>query len=590
MISAEQYYQERKNSFEEKLKSLRKWIGWVSFLRLVTMVLFVFLLVRGVKTGIPAWYISCGLSLSAFFILVNYHRILTLRRSKAQALSDLNTNETEALKGDFSAFADGAEFLDIHHEFTYDLDIFGTRSLFQFLNSTCTLEGKNRLAHDLLNSPFQRDQILLRQEMYRELAGKPDLMQDFRSEGLLVEDRPEDKQQIMDWLDNDRFRFSACSNLLCIPSRSLYSHFIPWLIFPVLFEYLLIMILFSFTVNGLVITRVNHYHEKISKKREILVKYLELNKIIAGADFSQPDLMTLSGNSRQSMERFGRLDKLMNYLDTRLNIIVGSVLNLLFMFDLHIIRRLERWRVSNKTVLDSFFMVPALVDSAISFSTFHFNNPGYCWPEIQKNGLEARDLGHPLIPSGARVVNDFVQESGGQIFIITGANMAGKSTFLRTLGVNMILAGAGAPVCSTTFRFEPLRVITGMRTTDSLAESESYFFAELKRLKRIVELLGQGDKILILLDEILKGTNSTDKYSGSVSLIKKFTEKNCLALIATHDLELGTLSGKFPGSVVNMHFESYIHGNELRFDYRLKEGIAQNMNASFLMQKMGITE
>ncbi len=591
MISAEQYYQERKNNFEEKLKSLRKWIGWVSFLRLVTMVLFVFLLVRGVKTEIPAWYISSGLSLSAFFILVNYHRNLTLRRSKAQALSDLNTNELEALKDDFSAFADGAEFLDIHHEFTYDLDIFGPRSLFQFLNRTCTLEGKKRLAHDLLNSPFQREQILLRQEMYRELAGKPDLMQDFRSEGMLAEDQPEDKQQIMDWLNNDRFRLSVLlkSLMYLIPVLFILILSLGW-IFPVLFDYLLIMILFSFAVNGLVITRVNHYHEKISKKHEILVKYLELNKIIAGADFSQPELKSLSGNSRQSMARFGRLDKLMNYLDTRLNIIVGSVLNLLFMFDLHIIRRLERWRVSNKTVLDSFFMVPAQVDSAISFSTFHFNHPGYCWPEIQKNGLEARELGHPLIPSGTRVVNDFVQESGGQIFIITGANMAGKSTFLRTLGVNMILAGAGAPVCSTTFRFEPLRVITGMRTTDSLAESESYFFAELKRLKQIVELLGHGDKILILLDEILKGTNSTDKYSGSVSLIKKFTEKNCLALIATHDLDLGNLSGKFPGSVVNLHFESYIHGNELRFDYRLKEGIAQNMNASFLMQKMGIIE
>ena len=280
----------------------------------------------------------------------------------------------------------------------------------------------------------------------------------------------------------------------------------------------------------------------------------------------------------------------MNYLDTRLNIIIGVALNITFMFDHHIIRLLENWRTTNQEMLDSFFMVPAFFDSVISFSTLHFNHPAFCWPEIQDEGLEARELGHPLIPPDKRVVNDFISGPEEHIFIITGANMAGKSTFLRTMGVNMILAGAGAPVCSSSFRFEPLSVITGMRTTDSLADSESYFFAELKRLKRIVDMLTKGNKILILLDEILKGTNSTDKHAGSVALVKKFAENNCLALIATHDLTLGNLAGEFPSSVKNQHFESYIRGDELRFDYLLKQGIAKNMNASFLMQKMGIIE
>ncbi|HYW94775.1 MAG TPA: hypothetical protein VE870_04255 [Bacteroidales bacterium] len=591
MIIASEYYHERKDRFGKQVKLLRKKTGYVALFRLFTMVLSIYFLIKGINTSHIYWYVLSVSFLVAFVWLVNFHRNLKLKKDKAQALIDININELKAMGGDYSVFENGSEFLNSHHEFTYDLDIFGERSLFQFLNRTCSFEGKSRLARDLLNSPFQRDQISVRQDMYRELAEKPDLMQSFRSAGLLSEDNPGEKEEIMNWLTGSNFNFSSWRKIMMyvIPLA-----FILIILFGVffnsLFDYLLPLVLISFVVNGAGMTSVNHYHQKISKKHEILGKYLELNRIIARAKFSHPVLSDYAKSSNSSLEKFRKLNSLMNYLDSRLNIIVGLTLNIIFMFDLHIIRLLESWRMANKDTLDSFFTIPAFVDSAISFSTFHFNNPGFCWPSIKEEGLEARKLGHPLIPADKRVVNDFVTGPKERIFIVTGANMAGKSTFLRTLGVNMILAGTGAPVCSSAFNFEPLSVITGMRTTDSLADSESYFYAELKRLKRIVDMLTRGDKILVLLDEILKGTNSTDKHNGSVALVKKFTGNNCLALIATHDLALGNLADELPSSVVNLHFESYIRGDDLRFDYLLKKGIAKNMNASFLMQKMGIIE
>jgi DNA mismatch repair ATPase MutS len=232
--------------------------------------------------------------------------------------------------------------------------------------------------------------------------------------------------------------------------------------------------------------------------------------------------------------------------------------------------------------------VPAEIDAGISMGTFIFNYPDFPMPVISDSGLVAEELAHPLIQNSQRVSNDFKAEQGNRVFIVTGANMAGKSTFLRALGVNMILAGMGAPVCAKKMLFTPVKILTGMRTTDSLADSESYFFAELKRLKMITETLNRGQKLMILLDEILKGTNSTDKHKGSVALVKQLVAHDCLAFIATHDLSLGEQEEKYPEAVRNYCFESYIVDGELIFDYKLKKGIAKNMNAYFLMQKMGI--
>lgn len=244
----------------------------------------------------------------------------------------------------------------------------------------------------------------------------------------------------------------------------------------------------------------------------------------------------------------------------------------------------------NKENVASWFESLAQFDSLVSMANFAYNNPEYTYPEACDNFvLEGKNLGHPMLNRSVCVRNDIDISHNPYFLVITGANMAGKSTYLRTVGINLVLACAGMPVCADSFRFYPYRLVTNLRTSDSLADNESYFFAELKRLKMIIDRLQSGEHLFIILDEILKGTNSEDKQKGSIALMKQLVSLNGNGIIATHDLILGNLEEEFPEAIKNYRFEADIEGEHLSFTYKMREGVAQNMNASFLMKKMGIT-
>ena len=230
-------------------------------------------------------------------------------------------------------------------------------------------------------------------------------------------------------------------------------------------------------------------------------------------------------------------------------------------------------------------------DFLTSFGTFSFNHTEYTFPEIKEGEfyLEMEQAGHPLINAQTRVDNDIIINGHKQLLVITGANMAGKSTFLRTVGVNMILAMAGSVVCAEKLIISPMQLHTSVRTSDSVQKSESYFFAELKRLKSIIDRMQSGENLFVIIDEMLRGTNSKDKHHGSEALIEQFIRLSGSGLIATHYIALGSLADKYPDNVKNYRFEVEIENNELEFDYKLKTGISQNLNATFLMKKMGIT-
>jgi DNA mismatch repair ATPase MutS len=234
--------------------------------------------------------------------------------------------------------------------------------------------------------------------------------------------------------------------------------------------------------------------------------------------------------------------------------------------------------------------VVAEIECLNSFSTFRFNNPDYCFPSVSEGSLviEAKQIAHPLIPEKERVPNDFAIGIKDRLQLITGSNMSGKTTFLRTIGVNLLLARCGAPVCAGYFCFSPMLILTSIRISDSLQEHTSYFMAELKRLKQIILSLQKDQTALVLVDEILRGTNSEDKTQGSRQFIRKLLQYHCVALFATHDLSLSVLENEYPGAVANYCFESIIKDNELDFDYTLQKGVAKNKNASFLMKKMEI--
>ena len=277
--------------------------------------------------------------------------------------------------------------------------------------------------------------------------------------------------------------------------------------------------------------------------------------------------------------------------DSRYNMMVGLVLNIVFCWDVWCTWRFHRWHRLNDPFMNEWFGLLAFFDAANSLANFAFNHPEYIYPEVKDGDcvLFAETIGHPLINPRKRVVNDFVIQKPETLSLITGTNMSGKSTFLRTIGVNMVLAMTGSPVCAGKMTITPIEVFSNMRNTDSLFDDESYFFAELKRLKQMLDELASGRRLLILLDEILKGTNSIDKLNGSMKLLERLIAGEYPVVLATHDLKLTELENQYPRSVSNYCFEIEIVKDEMKFDYRLRRGVTQVMNASFLMKKMGIT-
>jgi DNA mismatch repair ATPase MutS len=300
----------------------------------------------------------------------------------------------------------------------------------------------------------------------------------------------------------------------------------------------------------------------------------------------------MKGKGGLPSEATRKLSAILDAFDTRNNILVAFFLNFLFLWDIIQVIRTEKWQALHREELPRWLETLAGTDAICSLANFHFNHPASIFPEINDDGilLTAKSLGHPLVPGESRVDNPASIPGWRHFTIVTGANMAGKSTYLRTVGVSLVMAMAGSAVIAEEMAFHPARLVTSIRTKDSLQKNESYFYAELKRLKYIMERLQQGEKLVILLDEILKGTNSRDKQSGSIALLEKLLRYDASGLVATHDLALGELEKKYPDKIVNKSFEVVIENDLLVFDYKLKDGIARQMNATFLMKKMGITD
>ena len=342
------------------------------------------------------------------------------------------------------------------------------------------------------------------------------------------------------------------------------------------------------------IKRATQIQETYGNQLKTLKGYARLLAQAEAEAWEAPDLQALTRslyiNGKAPTDALEELSKELDRLDLRNNQFLYVILEGLLFFQLQEIVRIERWKDRYGSYIMGWMEAIGTYDALCSLGTFAYNHPKYTYPGITGTPFcfEARRMGHPLMPETQCVKNDAHIPARPFFLIITGANMAGKSTYLRTIGVNYLLACIGAPVCCDSLTLYPSQLITSLRTSDSLSDNESYFFAELKRLKHIIDLLNEGKELFIILDEILKGTNSMDKQKGSFDLIRQFMQLKANGIIATHDLLLGKLIEQFPDEIRNYCFEADITDNELTFSYRLREGVAQNMNACFLMKKMGI--
>jgi hypothetical protein len=584
------FYENRRSQFSAELSHVLRSINQVSNLRLFTVLVFVVLLYLGLTTNTVLLYLL-PLLIIVFVVMVSEHAKLFDKRDHLQNLVRANECENMALNGDFSCFKTGTEFTDTHHPYSHDLDIFGEGSMYQFLNRCNTIIGKKRLALRLASPLDSVEKIISNQQSIQELTGKTDFRQHFQAAGMEIDEQPEDRDQLLTWAKAPSFVYSKSVYrwLLVVVPIITIGLVIGWFFSANFRPFAMLMVGFQWAFIGFHVKKVNAFHDYISRKKNILQKYALLLHHLEKEKFSSAALISLSQKAKDAGPKVGELASLVNALDARANILATLFVNSFLLYDLQCVYRLEKWKEKNAKHLGAWLDIVSEAEVLCSFGTYAFNHEGFSYALVQKElSISAKALGHPLIAEGECVVNDFSIGNGPTVLIITGANMAGKSTFLRTLGVNLVLALNGAPVCAKEFNCPVIQLRTGMRTADSLKDHQSYFYAELDRLKGIMDELRNDIPLLILLDEILKGTNSTDKQAGSISLVKQLLPHPCLAVIATHDLALGALENEFPRKIKNYCFEANIENDQLSFDYKLKTGLAQKMNATFLMKKMGI--
>lgn len=530
----------------------------------------------------------------AFIGLVLRANKLAEKRKYVQKRIELIDKELRCASNNWMDEVDGADLIEPDHDYAHDLDLFGKGSLFQFINRTATNGAYLRLANKLKNISLSSSDVKAKQGAVEDLAGLNEYRQHFYALASRVEEE-NSKNRVFD-LDKEPelgfvSRFIRVVIALFLFSISLVGVLV---IFKVCSpSYLVYLFLLGLTITAFNLKSINRVHGEVTSLGAYLNRYSALIQHVEETSFSSSYLnevkSTLGADGKKASEVMGQLASLIKRLDQRLNMLLGVVINGFFLWDLIVCVGLQRWYHKNGVQLSTWLNTLHELEAMNSLATFAYNHPNAIYPQLSDQIIfDAEGLGHPLIPDEERVCNSFSYSNQQRICVVTGANMAGKSTFLRTVGVALVMAGNGCSVVAKEFTYKPMVFITNMRAVDNLLKHESYFFAELNRLKMIVKRLKESGELFFILDEILKGTNSLDKLQGSMALIKQLLAFNGCGLVATHDLEIGSLAKTTNGQVFNNCFEVLFDDDGLEFDYQLKEGVTQSHNATFLMMKMGL--
>jgi len=531
------------------------------------------------------------LAIVLFIFLVSRHSDLQFKYHKFLALIKINEIEIDVLHRKFHHLPDGKEFSNPTHFYSQDIDLFGKGSFYQYCNRTALDQGSETLVEKFTENKI--DNILLKQEAIKELAEKPKWRQEFAAIATLVKAEIPYKN-IVHWLQQYKAFmpkamqyvptvFSVVTGLLFL---FYFLGFVPGLVIGGWF-------VLGLLLSGLYFKKVSKLASDTSKVQSVFQQYQKLIVEIENQDFSSELLKEKKSKivqeGKKTSEILHEFSRILGALDQRNNMIFGFLGNGFLLWDIKQSYKIEAWIAANGKSVEEWFGVIAFFDAFNSLGNFTFNHPNYVFPKLIKDGvvLKGINVAHPLLDPKKSVANDITIDKE-QFFIVTGANMAGKSTFLRTVSLQIVLANVGLPVCASSVEYSPIKLITSMRTTDSLTDDESYFFSELKRLKFIVDEI-QNDRYFIVLDEILKGTNSTDKAIGSRKFVEKLVASKSTGIIATHDLSLCEAARELP-EIENHYFDAEIINNELHFDYKFKDGICKNMNASFLLKKMEIVD
>jgi DNA mismatch repair ATPase MutS len=602
----EAIYKERIKHIDEQLKDLKKKDTVMGILKLVLIIIGLLALFRVFSIKPPLSLGIFGFSLLVFVIITIMHETI-LRKIKFQKnMKTINENEIKMLYHQFPGQSfNGEEFNDPDHNYTSDLDIFGEKSVFHYISRAVTAVGRKWLAK-WLQTQAESDEIKKRQEAAKDLSGKFDLRQTIACHGMLIDDTSQKLE----------FLYTLLKEPITLLNRKFFIAFMHvWpiitlgagvlIFFKVSWIYFVGFVVSQLLINKPFLKHVSHIYSLTSRSGKILKAYSLIIAEIEKENYLGEKLAhlkkQLSVNDKNASMCIGKLSSLLTYFDARNGSLHGLINNMV-LWDLHCLYRLEKWIKKTGPYVPQWFDVIGEFESLSGFANLHFNNPDWTIPEIiheDRFQMECLEMGHPLIPQKERVCSDFeLNRSGkknGNMAIVTGPNMAGKSTFLRTIGVNIVLGFAGAPVCASRFKISQLTLFSSMQTSDSLDKHLSLFYAELQRLKMILDGISREETVFFLVDEMLKGTNATDRQKGAIAMLKQLMRNRANGIVATHDLKLTELENpekweNYPKgiNISNYHFDGYIKGDKLLFDYKLKKGICQSFNALILMKKMGI--
>jgi DNA mismatch repair ATPase MutS len=588
-MASSEFYRQRVQHFSQQGRQIEKIIKRYSIIRILIFLAAGIVIYIGISQPYFFWLLPLLILVFSFLVSKQTHH--EEERQLTNYLEQLNANEADAFEFKSIDFSDGSRFVDAHHPYSHDLDIFGDGSIYQYLNRCGTQLGEERLASDLKTLPYTEKDLVLRQQAVRELGAMIEFRQQIWGVGRQINDFTFDRSSLFSWLAMEPLVYNKSLFTLLrwvLPAITLIILgliYFDGAYFPLLF----IMMMVQLSITGYYSKQIGEFQRKLSTGKKVMGNYARIFEKLAHQKVESELMKSHQQMATRAFNKVKQFAEQVNAFEARMNPIAMMFGNGLFLYDFQILNKLEKWREENANELPHWLESLGEWDSLLSLATLHYNYPNYTFAKINNAlVLESRDMGHPLIPDKSRVTNNFDLGKPAKVWLITGANMAGKSTFLRSLGANFVLGSIGSPVCASYWVQPLVAMRSGMRTTDSLQEHQSYFYAELHRLQSIMEELRSGKSMIILLDEILKGTNSTDKQAGSRELLQQLKDQHALVVLATHDIALGDLESQYPDQITNACFEGNIENDQLTFDYTLHKGVALKANATFLMKKMGI--
>ena len=587
-------YEKREKDFSQELAEARKKLGYLAHLRLITFLLAVSFIGYNIYSGRGEYVLYATSPAVAFiFLVVNYRRLVKSAAYLGNMVA-INQKSLQRLAWKWPGFAEkGEQYVSSEHPYSIDLNIFGQGSLFQYINSTVTRGGEEALA-DSLKGQKDPASIFERQESVKELSEELDWRQRFQAAGMETKIKQENPEELLAWSKDQQAGVNLPDFLLFLP-------FITALLFLLYYlQHLPLALPIAFTViqYGIVFLAAKKIHREFDRTQvasDRLKQYAALLKCIEGCSFKSSRLRRLQESlivgGQAASSRIKALAGIVDLTQFRYNHPILYVpVNTLTFWDLFTVKKLSAWKKSSGASLETWLSVISDFEVQVSLAGLAYDNPGWVYPEITEEPpvLHTSSLGHPLINPEERVCNDLAMPLPGTALIITGSNMSGKSTLLRTVGLNLVLAYTGAPVCASGLKASYMPIYSKMQVVDDLTQGVSTYYAELTRIKMVIEAARSGEQIIYLLDEIFKGTNSKDRILGTKAVIRMLSSLPTLGLLTTHDLELAALADENPEHIKNYHFDDQIENDRISFDYKLKPGVSTSTNAIALMKMVGI--